>query len=164
MAEPAVRKTIPTDIDQPESRPDPIDVYVGQRLRLRRMLISMSQEKLGEAVGLTFQQIQKYERGANRIGASRLYRMAQILGIPVSYFYSELPTQTLVGTPGFAEAGQTPLQDDSMMVQSDLLHRRETLDLVRAYYKTDLKQRRKILDLIKAMAVASTLDRAASEE
>lgn len=164
MAKNAAEKTLNQDIDPAEHHPDPIDIYVGQRLRLRRMLIGMSQEKLGDAVGLTFQQIQKYERGANRIGASRLFRMAQILGIPVNYFYSELPSHTLAGTPGFAEAGQAPLQDDSILVQSDLLHRRETLDLVRAFYKTDPKQRRKILDLIKAMAVVNTLDKMAEEE
>lgn len=128
------------------------------------MLIGMSQEKLGEAVGLTFQQIQKYERGANRMGASRLYRIAQILNIPVSFFYSELSTQNLAGTPGFAETGQAPLQDEVTAIPEDMLRRRETLELVRAYYKTVPKQRRKILDLIKAMALASNLDQAIAEE
>jgi transcriptional regulator with XRE-family HTH domain len=164
MANNAAINPAQQSIDPTEHHPDPIDVYVGQRLRMRRMLIGMSQEKLGDAVGLTFQQIQKYERGANRIGASRLFRMAQILGIPVNYFYSDLPSHTLAGTPGFAESGQAPLQDDSILVQSDLMQRRETLDLVRAFYKTDPKQRRKILDLIKAMAVVSTLDKLAEEE
>lgn len=166
MAGPSANIKMPTkhDADVVQSKPDPIDIYVGQRLRLRRMLIGMSQEKLGEAVGLTFQQIQKYERGANRIGASRLYRMAQILSIPVSFFYSEMPSQALTGIPGFAEAGQTPLQDDPMSIPNDMLRRRETLELVRAYYKTDPKQRRKILDLIKAMAIASNLEKTVAEE
>ncbi|MGB4101545.1 MAG: helix-turn-helix transcriptional regulator [Alphaproteobacteria bacterium] len=166
MAHSAASKKTTThfDSDSIERKPDPIDIHVGQRLRLRRMLIGMSQEKLGEAVGLTFQQIQKYERGANRMGASRLYRIAQILNIPVSFFYSELSTQNLAGTPGFAETGQAPLQDEVTAIPEDMLRRRETLELVRAYYKTVPKQRRKILDLIKAMALASNLDQAIAEE
>src|ERR1041384_5108638 len=71
--------------------PNPIDVHVGTRVRLRRTLLGMSQEKLGEAIGLTFQQVQKYERGANRIGASRLYDLSRVLDVPVSYFFEELP-------------------------------------------------------------------------
>ena len=164
MAERAAKKPITLDSDLTESKPDPIDVYVGQRLRVRRMLIGMSQEKLGEAVGLTFQQIQKYERGANRIGASRLYRMAQILGIPVSYFYSELPAHAMAGTTTMPETPPALAQDDSVLVQSDLLTRRETLELVRAFYKTDPKQRRKILDLIKAIAVVSSMDKVSAPE
>ena len=72
-------------------QPDPIDVHVGMRLKLRRNLVGMSQEELGKASGLTFQQIQKYERGTNRIAASRLYRLGQLLGVPPSYFYDEMP-------------------------------------------------------------------------
>src|SRR5262245_12637795 len=73
-------------------RPNPIDVHVGSRVRFRRMLLGMSQEKLGEKLGLTFQQIQKYEKGINRIGASRLFDLAQVLGVPVQFFYEEAPT------------------------------------------------------------------------
>src|ERR1041385_4815801 len=71
--------------------PNPVDVHVGQRVRMRRVLLGMSQEKLGAALGLTFQQIQKYERGANRIGSGRLYQLAKVLDVPLSYFYDELP-------------------------------------------------------------------------
>ncbi|HJP20850.1 MAG TPA: helix-turn-helix transcriptional regulator, partial [Alphaproteobacteria bacterium] len=71
--------------------PNPIDVHVGGRVRLRRTLLGMSQEKLGQAVSLTFQQIQKYERGANRIGSSRLYQFAQVLDVPVSFFFDDMP-------------------------------------------------------------------------
>ncbi len=141
-----------------EDGPDPIDVHVGQRLRQRRMLVGMSQEKLGESVGLTFQQIQKYERGTNRMGASRIFRFAQILGVPVSYFYDEMASAIVANHPaaGFAESKQKALEDD--MPQDDLLQRRETLDLIRAFYKiTDQKQRRKVLELIKAMATAEAL-------
>ena len=72
-------------------RPNPIDVHVGSRVRFRRMLLGMSQEKLGEKLGLTFQQIQKYEKGINRIGASRLFDLAQVLGVSVQFFYEEAP-------------------------------------------------------------------------
>ncbi|MEJ0063400.1 MAG: helix-turn-helix transcriptional regulator [Alphaproteobacteria bacterium] len=144
--------------DPVESKPDPIDIHVGQRLRQRRMLLGMSQEKLGDAVRLTFQQIQKYERGANRMGASRLFRIAQILSVPVSYFYGDMPAHIAADTnaqaqTGFAEGtGQSALLDEAA-TPNDLLQKRETLDLVRAFYKiTDPKQRRKMLELIKAIA------------
>ena len=143
-----------------DSKPDPIDVHVGQRLRQRRMLVGMSQEKLGDSVGLTFQQIQKYERGTNRMGASRIFRFAQILSVPVSYFYDEMAASLVdERRAGFAERGQSPLQDEEMP-GDDLLQRRETLDLVRAFYKiSDPKQRRKVLELIKAMATVEALDK-----
>jgi len=86
--------------EQPGSAPDPVDVHVGQRLRLRRSIMGVSQTQLAEKVGLTFQAIQKYERGENRISASRLYQFAQILGVPVAYFFDELP-----GPRGGRDAG-----------------------------------------------------------
>ena len=88
------RANAPGDIEAEERgarRANPIDVHVGSRVRLRRMLLGMSQEKLGEHLGLTFQQIQKYEKGINRIGASRLFDLSQVMGVPVQYFYEELP-------------------------------------------------------------------------
>src|ERR1700752_5241949 len=86
-------------------RPNPIDVHVGSRVRFRRMLLGMSQEKLGEKLGLTFQQIQKYEKGINRIGASRLLDLAQVLGVPVQFFYEEAPSgeSSQLVPDGFAE-------------------------------------------------------------
>src|ERR1700709_409484 len=78
-----------------ESRPSPIDIHVGSRVRLRRTLLGMSQEKLGEAIGLTFQQVQKYERGANRIGASRLFDLSRVLDVPVSFFFDDMATERL---------------------------------------------------------------------
>lgn len=81
------------------AKPNPIDVHVGQRVRLRRMLLGMSQEKLGEQLGLTFQQIQKYERGTNRIGSSRLYMLSQILDVPVSFFFDDMPPSVLEDMP-----------------------------------------------------------------
>lgn len=135
----------------------PVDVHVGMRVRQRRTLLGMSQEKLGEAVGLTFQQIQKYERGANRIGSSRLYEFSKVLDVPVSYFFEEMPVNVLVGPRrgrgrrgSFAEEG-TPFEDEK-----DPLAKRETLELVRAYYKIDEgKVRKRIFEMVKAVGAAS---------
>src|SRR5579863_6200992 len=109
-------------------RPNPIDVHVGGRIRLRRTLLGMSQERLGEALGLTFQQVQKYERGANRVGASRLYRLSQILDVPVSFFFEDISPET-AGAPsggaGIASAGTV-----AALPESETVMRRETLELV----------------------------------
>jgi transcriptional regulator with XRE-family HTH domain len=133
-----------------EHRPSPIDVHVGSRVRLRRTLLGMSQEKLGEALGLTFQQVQKYERGVNRIGASRLFDLARVLDVPIGFFFDDMPdamgggANTRSRTAGFAEA-QDGFEDDT-------LHRRETLELVRAYYRiTDPAVRKRVFELIKSL-------------
>jgi transcriptional regulator with XRE-family HTH domain len=138
-----------------ESRPSPIDVHVGTRIRLRRTLMGLSQERLGEALGLTFQQVQKYERGVNRVGASRLFDLSRVLDVPISFFFDDLPEPlaTMHGQPGgmgvrrsggFADA-QDPFADDT-------LNRRETLELVRAYYRiTDASIRKRVFDLIKSL-------------
>ena len=134
--------------------PDPIDIHVGARLRLRRNLMGLSQEQLGATCGLTFQQIQKYERGINRMGASRLYQFAVVLRVPVSYFFEEIPG-SLSGASdqsGMGENEQSGLEG-MPSADTELLHRRETLELIRAYYRiTDAKQRRKIFELIKSMS------------
>src|SRR5690242_3673604 len=112
-----------------EGRPSPIDVHVGSRIRLRRTLLGMSQERLGEALGLTFQQVQKYERGVNRVGASRLFDLSRVLDVPISFFFDDMPenlSATFGGTPmprrvlGLAES-QEGFGDDAMS-------RRETLE------------------------------------
>ena len=135
----------------PLGTPNPIDVYVGSRVRLRRTLMGLSQEKLGEEVNLTFQQIQKYERGANRIGSSRLFKFAQILDVPISFFFDDMPPEAQnfadQKTDGKAAAitGQ-PLDPDPMV-------KRETLELVRAYYKIiDPGVRKSLVDLMRAAA------------
>ncbi len=95
-----------------DSRPSPIDIHVGSRVRLRRTLLGMSQERLGDALGLTFQQVQKYERGVNRVGASRLFDISRVLDVPISYFFDDMPegmNETPVSGPrgrmyGLAEA------------------------------------------------------------
>jgi transcriptional regulator with XRE-family HTH domain len=137
-------------------KPNPIDVHVGSRVRLRRTLLGMSQEKLGEAIGLTFQQVQKYERGANRIGASRLYDLSRVLDVPVSFFFDDMKPET-------AEGGR---QESSSAIEPTIGHyepdptmRRETLELVRAYYRIpDAQIRRRLFDLTKAIANACTTD------
>jgi transcriptional regulator with XRE-family HTH domain len=133
--------------------PDPVDIHVGARLRLRRNLLGLSQEQLGKASHLTFQQIQKYERGTNRMGASRLFQMGKILDVPVAWFFDDLPEDHAPGAKraGFGEDKQASLEGEPA-AQDQILHRRETADLLRAWYRiTDPKQRRKIMDLIKTM-------------
>lgn len=114
----------------------------------------MSQEQLGKAGGLTFQQIQKYERGTNRMGASRLFQFAKLLDVPVSYFFDDVRGERAAVHPsvGFAEKDQTQI-DGAPQPDNELLHRRETLELIRAYYRiTDPKTRRKVYELVKSMA------------
>ena len=139
-------------------KPNPIDVHVGSRVRLRRTLLGMSQEKLGEAIGLTFQQVQKYERGANRIGASRLFDLSQVLDVPVSFFFDDMPASADI--PGEEPAG---LSDDKPGggYEPDPMAKRETLELVRAYYRiNDPSVRKRLFELTKAVANAGTFETA----
>jgi transcriptional regulator with XRE-family HTH domain len=135
-----------------EGRPSPIDVHVGSRIRLRRTLLGMSQERLGEALGLTFQQVQKYERGVNRVGASRLFDLSRVLDVPISFFFDDLPESlatTYGGNVGRRAGGFAEMQDG---FTDDALNRRETLELVRAYYRiTDPAVRKRVFELIKSM-------------
>jgi transcriptional regulator with XRE-family HTH domain len=149
-----VTKTPAPEKEKRTTNPDPIDVHVGIRLRLRRNLLGLSQEKLSKVCGLTFQQIQKYERGTNRMGASRLYQLAKGMDVPVSYFFEEMgDDQTSSRTAaGFAENDQAPL-DEARFEGSEFMYRREVMELIRAYNKiTDIKTRRKVYELIKSMA------------
>ncbi|MBM3468410.1 MAG: helix-turn-helix transcriptional regulator [Alphaproteobacteria bacterium] len=123
-----------------KGKPHDVDIHVGSRVRLRRSALGLSQDQLGAAIGLSFQQVQKYERGANRIGASRLYEMSQILQTPISYFFE-----------GFSELGLAEEGDSSY--EADPVLKRETLELMRAYHQIqDVSQRRKILKLVKGLA------------
>lgn len=131
-------------------KPNPIDVHVGSRVRLRRTLLGMSQEKLGEAIGLTFQQVQKYERGANRIGASRLFDLSRVLDVPVSFFFDDMPDDDEGPAPVRAED-----RHDASAIEPDPMAKRETLELVRAYYRiTDPHVRKRIFELTKSVANA----------
>jgi transcriptional regulator with XRE-family HTH domain len=143
-------RTTPTENSRNKA-PDPIDIHVGGRLRLRRNLLGLSQEQLGKASRLTFQQIQKYERGANRMGASRLFQLARILDITVAWFFESLPPEiTNLPAPKLGDTQETA--PESAPPLDEFLHRRETAELLRAWYRiTDPKQRRKTLGLIKSM-------------
>jgi len=135
--------------------PDPVDVHVGSRLRMRRNLVGLSQEQLGKSLGLTFQQIQKYERGINRMGSSRLFQIAKTLSVPVAYFFEEISeSSAMSGKHGFADKEQAPLENaPERQSDYDILRRRETLELIRAYYRIqDSKQRRKVYELIRSMS------------
>ncbi|MUO79909.1 helix-turn-helix domain-containing protein [Agrobacterium vitis] len=130
-----------------KKKPNPIDIHVGSRIRLRRTMLGMSQEKLGESLGITFQQIQKYEKGTNRVGASRLQNISSILNVPVSFFFEDAPgEQVVAGANGFSEAA-------SSNYVVDFLSSSEGLQLNRAFVKiNDPKVRRKVVDLVKALA------------
>jgi transcriptional regulator with XRE-family HTH domain len=137
--------------DLPIGTPHPVDIHVGSRVRLRRTMLNMSQEKLGDAVGLTFQQIQKYERGANRIGSSRLYQFSQILDVPVSFFFQDMPAEVQKNAPKGATKGMSDHEQSAL--EQDPMSRQETLELVRAYYRIqDPKVRRRLFDLLRSMA------------
>ncbi|MEI8145091.1 MAG: helix-turn-helix transcriptional regulator [Alphaproteobacteria bacterium] len=126
--------------------PNPIDKHVGSRVRMRRMMLGMSQEKLGERLGLTFQQVQKYEKGTNRIGASRLQQISAILSVPVSFFFEGAPSGEPAPEGGFRES-------QAASYVADFLSTSEGLALNRAFIRIrDTKVRRKIVDLVRAVA------------
>lgn len=136
----------------PSGKPNPIDVHVGARVRLRRTLLGMSQEKLGEALGLTFQQVQKYERGANRVGASRLFDLSRVLDVPVSFFFDDMSQDVEALSPRLISG----LAEEPASFEADPMTKRETLELVRAYYRiTDPQVRKRVLDLAKALGAVS---------
>ena len=141
----------------PSGKPNPVDVHVGNRVRLRRTLLGMSQERLGEALGLTFQQVQKYERGANRVGASRLFDLSRILDVPISFFFDDMTPETSSQSPSLLQGGV--VEETHQAVELDPHCRRETLSLVRAYYCiNDPHVRRRVYELAKALADSAELD------
>jgi len=124
---------------------NPVDAHVGNRMRLRRMLIGLSQEKLGEMLGLTFQQVQKYEKGVNRIGAGRLYQIAEFLSVPVNYFYE--------GFVGPEERSRAANDDSATKPVMEFLSSGEGLQLALAFMRIkDVKVRKRVIDLIKSLA------------
>jgi len=125
--------------------PNPIDKHVGSRVRMRRMMLSMSQEKLGDALGLTFQQVQKYEKGTNRIGASRLQQIANILQVPVAFFFE--------GAPDLSGRGPAGKDAPSATYVADFLATSDGLALTKAFMRIDdPKLRRRIVDLVEQIA------------
>ena len=132
--------------------PDPVDVHVGGRVKLRRTLLGFSQEELADAVGVTFQQVQKYERGTNRMGASRLFDMATVLDVSVSYFYQDMPKEIRA-----RKSNEVTPPSESFELANDpelsLYTKRETLELVRYYFQISDKQtRNELMDLIQALS------------
>ncbi len=133
--------------------PHPIDVHVGSRVRLRRNLLGISQTDLGKPLGVAFQQVQKYEKGTNRISPSRLFNLSRVLDVPISYFFEDLSPAAAGGgkrrTRGLSEAPASVLEPDS-------LSRRETVELIRAYYRVkDPRLRKRVLDLLQVLGKAS---------
>jgi transcriptional regulator with XRE-family HTH domain len=127
---------------QNPKRPNPTDIYVGSRVRMRRKMLGLSQEKLGEKLGITFQQIQKYEKGTNRVGASRLQAMADAMEVPIAYFF-----------PDAAEGAQSGMQEEGAVFMMDFMSTSEGLDLSRAFMRIKSpKVRRKIVELVRAIA------------
>ncbi len=135
-----------------ERGPRPVDVHVGGRVRMRRTMLGLSQTKLGEAINLTFQQVQKNECGTNRIGSSRLFELSKVLDVPVSFFFDDMPPEVAGERPG-RPAGMTGAQSVASGV--DTLTKRETLEFVRAYYriKSD-RVRKRLFELVKTIAKA----------
>ena len=135
-----------------KKNPNPIDVHVGARLRMRRVLQGMSQENLGERLDLTFQQVQKYEKGANRVSASRLYQIGEILKVPVEFFFEGLPDPSTLGaSEGFSEvASEAPLMD--------FLSSSEGIQLNKAFAEIQGSEvRRKLIELARAIAAQQKL-------
>lgn len=128
-----------------------VDRHVGKRVRLRRTLLGLSQEQLGDALNLTFQQVQKYERGTNRISASRLWDISQILDTSISYFFEDMSPQTKLGSPRKVNREEQKLLEDDF--ERDPISRRETLELVRTYYSiSEPNVRKRLAELIKIVA------------
>ena len=149
----AKAKRVRRRVKKQVSRSGPIDIHVGSRVRLRRNLLGMNQTDLGKAVGTSYQQIQKYERGVNRVGASRLFNLGRALDVPVSFFFEDLSPAAAGArkrrAKGLSEAPAAALD-------SDVLNKRETGELIRAYYRVkDPKVRKRVLDLLQALGKAS---------
>ena len=123
--------------------PNPIDKHVGSRIRMRRMMLELSQEKLGDGLGLTFQQVQKYEKGTNRVGASRLRQIASILSVPESFFFE--------GAPGIAPNGKANPVAPAVTLVNDFVATRDGLRLVQAFMKLSAKQQHRFVDLVEAV-------------
>ena len=140
----------------PNGQPNPIDIHVGNRIRLRRTLLGLSQEKLATLLGLTFQQVQKYERGMNRVGASRLWDIGKVLEVPIGFFYEDMNKEVASQSPRmFSIPENTPLYltEEPKEFEIDPMNRQETIELVKAYYKIpNRKAAKHMFDLIVTMS------------
>jgi transcriptional regulator with XRE-family HTH domain len=134
--------------------PNPVDMHVGGRVRMRRKLFGISQSKLAEELGVTFQQVQKYERGTNRVGASRLFDIARILNTPIGFFFEDMPNETANQSPRL-RAGLSDVE--AIKYEQDPMGKRETLELVKNYYRIkDPKMRKLVFDLCKSISSDTT--------
>lgn len=139
-----------------EKEPDPIDVHVGSRMQLRRTLLGMTQEQLAKAIGVSFQQVQKYERGLNRLSASRLFDVCQALGTSITYFYEDVSEEVLRGRQRNADISHPEaLGGKARHLSGDLMAKTESLELVRSYWHMPSSQREKVRALIDTLARAS---------
>ncbi len=132
--------------------PSPVDVHVGTRLRVRRTLLGMTQTKLGDQLGVSFQQMQKYEKGTNRISSSRLYDLARVLDVPIEYFFDDMPVAVEASSPATKRHGRVK---EPPSYEPNPMHKRETLELVRAYYKIkDAQVRKQLYEMIETIGAA----------
>ena len=133
----------------------PIDVHVGTRMRQRRRHLDMTQEELGDVLGLAYQQVQKYERGTNRISASRLFKLSQVLDVSIEYFFDDMPLEVAASSP----ATKRGRAKEPASCEPNPMAEREMLELVRAYYTIeDAKIRKRLLEITKAMGAAASVD------
>lgn len=144
----------------PTGQPNPIDVHVGNRIRLRRTLLGLSQEKLASLLGLTFQQVQKYERGMNRVGASRLWDIGKVLEVPIEFFYEDMDSNVAKQSPrtfSLPDDKLNFLEEEQATFDSDPMNRQETIELVKAYYKIpNRKAAKHLYDLIITMSKSTS--------
>lgn len=139
-----------------EKDPDPIDIHVGSRMQLRRTLMGMTQEQLAKAIGVSFQQVQKYERGLNRLSASRLFDVCQALGVSITYFFEDVPEDALRARKRNAEVDEpAALGGRGRRPSGDLMSKTESLELVRSYWHMPANQREKVRALIDTLARAN---------
>ncbi len=140
----------------PNGQPNPIDIHVGNRIRLRRTLLGLSQEKLASMLGLTFQQVQKYEKGMNRVGASRLWDISKVLEAPISFFYEDMDKDVANQSPrsfSISDDNKIYLEEETTDFASDPMSRQETIELVKAYYKIpNRKAAKHLFELIVALS------------
>lgn len=140
-----------------DGSPNPIDAHVGSRIRLRRAILGLSQEKLAEELGITFQQVQKYERGLNRVGASRLWHLARVLGVSVNFFYDNFDEETQEKMSVFAPTVFSFAEEAAPTYQRDVLGRKDVLELVRHYVRiNDPKIAKNVLDLVKSISAENS--------
>lgn len=117
------------------NEPNPVDVHVGNRIRLRRNVLKITQQQLAKMLGLTFQQIQKYEKGMNRVGASRLWDISRVLEVPMDFFFEDMDENVVNNSPRMLSATDNKVEEKSYSLDDDPMNKKETLELVRAYYK-----------------------------